>query len=139
MRTRSSGEDDDHYDSDGDKTVGEDVYDVNFNENFWQTTTSLDDPVVALEEEGEDPDCPCCPASAPVNDYARLLEGCTRFDFCQLTGEQAERMPPPQKLYDGDSGLKRNVANQFQSPLGAFRRAGCTEELVAHWTTNSNR
>jgi hypothetical protein len=91
MRTRNSGEDDDEYDSDGDKTVGEDIYDVNFNENFWQTTTSPDDPVVEEEEEGEDPNCPCCPANAPMNDCARLLQGCTRFDFCQLTIKQADK------------------------------------------------
>jgi hypothetical protein len=42
-------------------------------------------------------------------------------------------MDPPPKIYDGPSGLKQGFAASFSAPLGAFRKAGFTVELIKHW------
>jgi hypothetical protein len=76
--------------------------------------------------------------SCDGNDFANSLQNCSNFQFQEVTREQSASMEPPQKTYDGPSGLHRNVSHFFQTPLGAFRRAGFTEEMVGHWTCNSN-
>ena len=91
------------------------------------------------DEEGPDPDALSSVPDGEENDYAKLLERCTHFEFREMSTTEANNMRQPQKVWDGTSGLKRNVASQFSTPLGAFQRAGFSEDMVAHWVTNSNR
>jgi hypothetical protein len=44
-----------------------------------------------------------------------------------------------QRIYGGDSGLRRGVACSFSTPMGAVHQAGLTNELVARWVKNSNK
>jgi hypothetical protein len=63
-----------------------------------------------------------CPMDAPQEDYARLIRDCNDFCFTELSPLDAAAMPPPQKLYEGESGLKRGgVWNLFMTPFEAFR------------------
>ena len=48
------------------------------------------------------------------------------------------KMDFKQKIYSGDSGLRRGVAYFFKTPLEAFQRAGSSLTLVEQWTKNSN-
>ena len=91
------------------------------------------------EEMDDEGDVTTCPENVLLNDFARLLKNCKEFTFTELTEEQARIMPKPQKIYKGPSGLRRNVATSFRTPLGAFRKAGFTLEMVKRWVENSNK
>lgn len=150
-RTRHGNEDEevDEVDSDQSDTDQEDQYEVDFTQNFWQ---SRHERQSMIEEQGDirfvdggDDDSihevvlASCPLDAPQEDYARLLRDCNEFRFTELTPLESATMPPPQKIYEGESGLRRGVWKQFETPFEAFRQAGFTQELVAHWTKNSNK
>jgi len=134
--TRSSADSD--CDSDGELTVDEDKHDVDFQENFWAPVATLDNEDND-DEEGPDPDALSSAPDGEENDYAKLLERCTHFEFREMSTTEANNMRQPQKVWDGTSGLKRNVASQFRTPLGAFQKAGFSEDMVAHWVINSNK
>jgi hypothetical protein len=105
-------------------------------ESFWESRRIVRDMVfdgtfedAEMEAEG----------GVGLNDFARLLKDCNEFTFHELTEEQAQMMPNPQKIYKGPSGLRRNVATSFKTPLGSFRKAGFTLHMVQRWTENSNK
>ena len=77
--------------------------------------------------------------TSDASNFAHSLQDCTDFNFQEVQREDAARMSRPRKLYDGRSGLKRTVAASFDTPLGAFQKAGFNEELVLHYTRNSNK
>ena len=97
------------------------------------------------EEMDDEGDVTYCPDNVLLNDFACLLKDCKEFTFTELTEEQARIMPKPQKIYQGPSGLRRNVATSFKTPLGAFRtlgafrKAGFTLDMVKRWIENSNQ
>ena len=131
-------------DSDENDTDDEDAYEVDFSQNFWRSRQDLQEMVggdVLLETDpvGECDDVESCPNNVDQNDYACLLKDCTEFQFDELSFQEAATMQPPPKIYGGESGLRRTVAGSFDTPLGAFRKGGFTEELVRHWTMNSNK
>jgi hypothetical protein len=132
------------YDSDDDATEAEDTYEVDFGENFWdpggmQQQELVDDEAPdAGQGQGTD-DVEEFPAGAPVNDFARLLEGCRDFGFKELSDDEAKAMPAPPKLYSAGSGVRWRVASSFTTPLGAFAKSGFSERLIAGWVKNSNR
>ena len=116
---------------------------VDFTQNFWESRRQLQEMVREdvfdddmLDSEG---DVSTCPPNCEINDYAELLKNCTEFDFQLVTPGQERIVDQAQKIYDGESGLRRGVAYSFHSPFQAFQRCGFTPQLVAHYTVNSNR
>ena len=75
-----------------------------------------------------------------MQDYASMLKDCSEFNFVPLTPKEADAMPLPPKIYDEEkSGLRKNVAASFDTPLGAFRKSGFTADMISRWTINSNQ
>lgn len=126
-------------DSDDNTTASEASYEVDFSDNFWSNQYGLDERDLDENFTEHERDEIHVPAGAGPSDFARMLDQCTQFEFCQFIQDESEPGPTPQPLYEGPSGLKRNAARSFSTPLGAFQRCGLTEDLVSHWTTNSNQ
>ena len=126
-------------DSDDNTTASEASYEVDFSDNFWNNQYGLDERDLDEHFTEHDRDEIHVPAGAGPSDFARMLDHCTQYEFCQFTQDESQPGPIPQPLYEGQSGLKRNAARSFSTPLGAFQRCGLTEDLVSHWTTNSNQ
>jgi hypothetical protein len=150
MATRGITIQEPNNDSDQCNTESENEYNVDFNENFWETTEPSEETADQAPDDATPNQEDCLPRfmnnqnlythdSCDGNDFANLLQNCSNFQFEEVTREQSASMEPRQKTYDGPSGLRRNVSHFFQTPLGAFCRAGFTKEMVGHWTRNSNR
>jgi hypothetical protein len=134
--TRNTADEDDN--SDDANTEDEDEFEVDFGETFWNPCRNANDDDSSDESGSERGDVGSFPADAGAHDFARLLQQCTTFNFRELTAEEANTRESPQKIYDGPSGLRQHVASSFRTPLGAFRRAGFSDDLIARWTNNSN-
>ena len=110
--TRRRSQNDDDYDSDDYDTDGEDRYDVDFTENFWQQRSQIQDMVnegdddEEVPEEDEETRIVFPDELHRHQDLSNFLEQCTDFEFIELTSEEAAAMPPPQKIYDGETGLQ---------------------------------
>ena len=138
-RTRRQRTED--YDSDHEDTDAEDNYEVDFSENFW-LSRRLQQQLVAEEDDdvyGSDDEEIIIPHNTQDNDYGQAVKECPPFNFRPVSPEEAATLSMDQKIYDGESGLKRGVARSFSTPLRAVQRAGLTTELVARWVKNSNK
>jgi hypothetical protein len=141
--TRSSSCLEDH-DSDDDVTDNESEYELDIHQNFWESRRRIIrdmvlDGTFEDEEMDDEGDVTTVPENVVLNDFSRLLKDCKEFTFTELTEEQTRIIPKPQKIYEGPSGLRRNVATSFKMPLGAFRKAGFMLDLVKRWVENSNQ
>ncbi len=136
-------------DSDDADTDDEAGYQLNPDDGFWNNN-SLNEEEVQVRDDNDDDASnttpividPPIPLTGAVPDLGALIAPCTDFPFTALTEEQANEWAaanPPQKLYNGESGLKRGVAATFDTPLQAFARSGFTPELIRKYTKNSNR
>jgi hypothetical protein len=67
-----------------------------------------------------------------------MLENCKTFNFTTVSEEEGATMDFRQKIYTGETGLRRGVAHSFTTPVEAFQRAGFTQELIRRWTKNTN-
>jgi hypothetical protein len=128
-------------DSDDELTIGEDNFEVNDEENFWDPGHPLldgDDADSFNSHQDDDDDTVGDVAAAPL-DIASLLRDATNFGFTEVLPDAVQNMPPPETIYNAPSGLKEGVANLIQTPFDAFRHSGFTEEMLSRWTKNSNK
>jgi len=135
------------YDSDDEYTDDEAGYELNPLDGFWNNTGGGDlEAMDELSDTGDNASTASPVAFATVGaqvpDLGTLIGACTEFPFTELTPEEANEWMhtnSPQKLYNGESGLKRGVASSFDTALEAFARSGFTPELIMKYTVNSNR
>ena len=110
------------YDSDDYDTEGEDLYNVDFTDNFWQQRSDTQAIVNDADDNEDDAE-----EEGPVDyfqgqihrlqDFANFLEHCNDFEFVELSADETAEMPPPPKVCDGDHGLQRGVADSFRTPF----------------------
>lgn len=139
LNTRQQLVSSDGHDSDDD-TDGEDLYEVDHAQNFWQSRQELQQMIrdEIVDDDEDDGDVADVVPTGIQPDYGVALRDCSEFQFEEVIGGQANNMAPPEKIYDAPSGLRKVVAHSFTSLLDAFCRAGFTLELIARWTKNSN-
>jgi len=141
----SSSEEDDAF-SDADLTDGDDTYELDISKNFWRHRQELKErnsPSRDNEEEDniDDDSEEDFDENSPLDQYdlAQLLRNCIEFPFTEVTPEEANNMPPPQKVYDGPSGLKKGIHEKIKTPFDAFQMSGLTHRLILRMTKNSNK
>jgi hypothetical protein len=132
LNTRQRLVSSDGHDSDDDNTDGEDLYEVDHAQNFWQSPQELqqmirDEIVDADEDDGDVADV--VPTGIQP-DYGVALRDCSEFQFEEVIGGQANNMAPPEKIYDAPSGLRKGVAHSFTLPLLPFPKGTPTVPCI---------
>jgi hypothetical protein len=136
--TETWGEDapDEQGDSDESDTDNEAEYQVDFSEHFWRSRDQGHERIHEGDDQFIESDTDI--QGGNITHSPELDNNCPKFQFFEMTTDDAAGIKHPPKIYDLDTGLKIGIATAFKSPLGAFRQAGFTQRLVAYWTKNSN-
>lgn len=139
----------DEEDSDDEVTVGDDTYELDVDENFWEVRRQLRQQAQE-EEEAEDEDAVDdddrgtrtnndSRFNSNSNSLTELLDGAKDFNFVEFPYPPTEPLPKPPKIFDQRSGIKSGVKDAIHTPFDAFRKSGFTEQLIQRWTKNSNK